>query len=532
MKLWLHQCRAISDILAAIKAGWRRICLTSPTGGGKTAIMARLASNYLWRDLKVVLYTNRRLLVDQLSANMESFGLYHGIRAAGHDHRLEEDLQIASIQTEGSRVLKSGRWQLHEADLVLIDEAHCNGGKVARTIMTMHGAHGAACVGFTATPIGLGDIYNHLIVAGTNSELRACGALVAADHYGPDEPDLKQIGRVALAQGKDLTEKQNIKAIMVPGIFARVYQEWKRLYQATPAILFGPGVAESLWFAEEFHKKGETAAHIDSKEVWINGKTYRQCQNARQDALEGSRSGSIRLLSNRFVLREGVDCPWLHHGIFATVFGALQSYLQAGGRLLRAYPGMRRVIIQDHGGNWHRHGSLNADRQWDLAQRAGMIAGMREERLRAKKCWRCGAPLVPGSNGFCKACGAINESEPARCPQCQRIILGYKCPCGFEIQPGKKSRPVVQSDGTLKEMTGDIYQPRRLSRKPNNAKIWEKMYYRSRRAGRTFRAAEALFAKENNWFYPPRDLPLMPIEIGDWFRKVRDVPVERLTRKR
>ncbi len=506
--LWDHQVQAIDDILMAYHDGWKRICLTSPTGGGKTAIMAELARHALDADCKVVIYTNRQLLIDQLSANMNQMGLYHGIRAAGHDYRLDEALQIASVQTEDSRTLKRGRWQLHEADLVLIDEAHIQTGKKIRTIMETHIAEGAACVGFTATPIDLGGIYDHLIVAGTNSQLRACGALVPAHHYGPDEPDLKQIGRVAL--GQDLTEKQNVKAIMRPGIFARVYREWNRLNpDGRATILFGPDVGGALWFSEEFWKKGVTAAHIDGEEVWINGRSYQSSKEARNDALEGSRDGTVRLLSNRFVLREGIDCPWLVHGVFACVFGSLQSYLQSGGRLLRSHPGLRCVVLQDHGGNWHRHGSLNADRTWDLSQTAGMIAGLREERLRAKK-----------------------EPEPARCPRCQRILFGFKCPCGFEIQPGKKSRPVVQSDGTLKEMTGDIYRPRRLSNRHDNAKIWERMYYRSRRAGRTFKAAEALFAKENNWFYPPRDLPLMPLREMDWFQKVADVPVERLTRKR
>ena len=36
------------------------------------------------------------------------------------------------------------------------------------------------------------------------------------------------------------------------------------------------------------------------------------------------------------------------------------------GRLLRAYPGVSVVRLQDHGGHWHRFGSVNADRTWLL----------------------------------------------------------------------------------------------------------------------------------------------------------------------
>ncbi len=197
--------------------------------------------------------------------------------------------------------------------------------------------------------------------------------------------------------------------------------------------------------------------------------------------------------------------PWLYHAILATVFGSLSSFLQSGGRLLRSHPSLEEVVIQDHGGNWHRHGSLNADRQWNLSFTPSMISGIRAERMRSKE-----------------------EREPFRCPRCALIIMGTKCPCGFEVKMGKRSRPVIQSDGSLKEMVGDIYKPRRISTKPNAAQLWRTMYYRSIKADRTFCAGAALFAMENNWGWPSRDLPLMPKNELDWYKKVKDVPREAL----
>ena len=94
----------------------------------------------------------------------------------------------------------------------------------------------------------------------------------------------------------------------------------------------------------------------------------------------------------------------------------------------------------------------------------------------------------------------------------------------------RKSRPVIQTDGSLKEMGGDIFRPRRVSGQPDAAKIWERMYYRALKGGRTFKQAEALFAMENNWGWPSHGLPLMPTNPLDWFRKVKDVPRGTLTR--
>lgn len=221
--------------------------------------------------------------------------------------------------------------------------------------------------------------------------------------------------------------------------------------------------------------------------------------------MDGSRAGEIKVVCNRFVLREGIDMPWVEHGILATVFGSLQTHLQSGGRLLRACPGKARATVQDHGGNWWRHGSLNADREWDLCLTPAMCAGVREDRFREKK-----------------------DREPCRCPGCGLVLAGLSCPgCGFKIDPRKKSRPVVQHDGELRDVEGDVYQPRRERFEPDTTKLWQSMYYRAKNGGMTFRQAAGLFAHEHR-YHPPRDLPLMPQDPRDWYRQVSDVPRDQL----
>jgi len=508
MDLWSHQRRGIDDTLSAIARGERRILVTSPTGGGKTRIMAELIRHYLESAQRVVLYTNRRMLVDQTSGVLHDHGLYHGIRAAGHEESHDQLLQVSSIQTENSRYLKRQCWPLHAAQLVLVDEAHMQAGNVARKILSAHVEQGAAYVGLTATPIDLGDLYETLVVAGTNSELRDCGALVECLHYGPDEPDLRKLKNLQV--GKDLSGPQIRKVMWTPTLFGRVWEHFEKLNPFHwPAILFAPGVRESIWFCEQFRAKGVAAAHIDGKDIWLDGKLHPTSQALREDVLAASRDRRITVLCNRFVLREGIDAPWLQHGIFATVFGSLQSYLQSGGRLLRSHPGKSSVTLQDHGGNWHRHGSLNTDREWRLEYTASMVAGLREERLRQKK-----------------------EKEPVRCPQCSRILLTSRCPlpCGFEVQSVKKSRPVVTTEGTLVLMHGDIYRPRRTSCAPDGQKDWVKMYHRSltEKGSKTFRQAFACYAKEHDWAWPDPTWPFMPLDPLDEFRLVADVPREKL----
>jgi len=210
--------------------------------------------------------------------------------------------------------------------------------------------------------------------------------------------------------------------------------------------------------------------------------------------------------------REGINWPWLSHAILATVFGGLQSYIQSVGRILRAHPGKTLATIQDHGSSWHRHGSINADREWHLHDTNRTVTGLRLDNLREKK-----------------------EREPIVCPnpKCAAVRqAGKQCPvCGFESP--LRRRIIIQSDGTPKEMHGDIYRPRRRVSYSGVDKDWERMYHRGLSRCKkgdkaTFIALEALFAYESSWRWPPRDLPLMPQDPADWFRPVDSVPRERL----
>lgn len=91
----------------------------------------------------------------------------------------------------------------------------------------------------------------------------------------------------------------------------------------------------------------------------------------------------------------------------------------------------------------------------------------------------------------------------------------------------------MQTDGTLREQFGDVWLPRRVSQKPDGPKLWEQMYWRSRteKGQRTFRAAMALFAQENDWGWPSRDWPFMPRNDEDFFRLCSEVPMENLNPK-
>lgn len=513
MNLWAHQQSAISDIKEAIAAGYRNICLTSPTGGGKSRIILEeiKAAGY-----GVSLYTDRRMLLNQLSQDLDREGIEYGIRASGYEPALLRSVQLSMMQTEGSRSLDGNR-EVHPSELVIIDEAHKMAGD---TMVALDAEHlrlkpTRVKLGTTATPLGIGHFYDKLIVAGTNSDLRKCGALVPAKHYGPDEPDTKWIGKVAVDEGECGIPNAR-RTAFAHMVFGRVLEHIP-IYnpELKPMLLFAPGVAQSKWFAQELTSHGLPSAHIDGSEIWVDGEVLDPTDENRKMIADRSRDGDIKCVCNRFVMREGINWPWLYHGIFATIFGSLTSYIQAGGRILRNHSSLPgHVVIQDHGGNWHRHGSLNADREWELGEDDRIVQGIRKHRIQQKK-----------------------DPEPIVCPKCHACRLsGSTCfECGFRYEG--RVRSVLQKDGSLREMRGDIYrEPRRLQRTDKVVTDWVNRIRGIRKStkptvvGMTFAQAEATFARDHKWQYPPRGLPEMPLNPADWFRPIQSVPLERLSR--
>lgn len=503
-KLWPHQQRCLDEIRTAMAQGVRNILVAAPTGAGKSEVMQRIMGG----QETYALYTDRTMLMEQLADDMRKAGFDFGIRAPGYPLKVLPKIQICMVQTEHSRVTLNEEREHHDAKIVLIDEAHKHKSDMIRNLLERHKQDGATIIGFTATPLDLGDMYDKLIVAATNTECRQCGAHVPAHTYAPDEPDLKNIKRMATG---DYEVGALAKLYRRPVIFGRVYEHWKKLNpDGRTTILFGPDVSGSLWFAEQFEAKGVPTGHIDGERVVIRGETHPANKETRHQLLEAWKSGEIAIVTNRFVLREGIDVPEIYHGILATAFGALTPYIQAGGRILRAHPSLDHVVIQDHGGNWHRHGSLNADRQWELDATDRITVKEREERMRNKE--------------------ESGEREPIVCPTCAKVrSSGNQCPHCGHMSAGK-TRVVVQTDGKLREVKGDVYRKRRVSQDPADVQAWKQCYFRCKNAKKpmSFNQAAALFMRENGGKWPDPSWPLMPKDEMGKYRKIKDVPMSEL----
>ena len=489
------QERAFAQLNNAVYGGpQRKIVLAAPTGFGKTRLSQMIVERICQPSgLKWIMYTHRRSLMEQTRQSFEDRGIHVGCRASGYGYYedLAADGQLAMLQSEKVAIAKGVR-PMHDAQIVIVDECHANKNGWAEELIRRHHDAGAVVLGLSATPLGLGHLYDRLEVLCLNSELRDAGGILMADVFCPFEVDVSD---VQLTDTGEFNQKQLGQRFGVQQVIGRVFDWWVKLNpMQLPTLLFAPGIRESFFFVDDFISKGVPAAHIDGEDVYLGEKdadgepvVYRSNKAMREAVRQKSESGEIKVVCNRFVMREGVDWPHLYHGILATAFGTEEGYVHAVGRILRAYPKYSRVLITDHGGNVWRPGlgSPNADREWTLD-------ATNQSRAKAAK-----AALESGE-----------EKPPVNCPRCARPINwkhwasnGNKCPwCGNQFK--RSTRWVQQTNGTLMKLTGDAVKIKRKSTEAQKA--WDAMYFPSFRSKRpvssTFTQLMNRFHKENPQF--------------------------------
>lgn len=507
--LWEPQRRGILGVIEQWRSGLRPI-LYSPTGGGKTRQAIELLK---WADcqgLSGVFYVNRRLLIHQTSRAFDAAGLPHGVRAAECEDQYDPDkpFQIASADTEASRVIEKGWWQLHDANVVIVDEAHLQRSKAMDWILRQYKERGAQIVLLTATPVEMGNWADSIVISGKLQEYRDTKALVPAICKGISQCDTRKVKRNKT--GEFVLDGKK-KAIFTQSIVGDVIRYWKEFNpDARATMVTWPGVAESVWGTEQFCKQGVRWAHVDATYAVLDGEKYKLTPQLWQDLIGGYRDGSISGISNRFKAREGIDLPNTYHMILATPIGSLASYLQTVGRAIRySAETPDHVIVTDHGGAYHSHGSPNHDRPWDVLWNMSEHAASTYHQAQIKE---------------------GKKPESIVCFQCKtERAVGDTCPtCGYKSS--KSKRRVVMESGEIVEHEGKLIRKQHREKRNQSEEQWRRLYFawKKNHPTKTFRAMEGWFIQKHG-YRPTRDLPLMPMREIDWFARLRDVPSHQLS---
>ena len=245
--------------------------------------------------------------------------------------------------------------------------------------------------------------------------------------------------------------------------------------------------------------------------------------------MQAWREGHIPILWNRFVLREGIDEPQIRCILLATPIGSYRSFLQMVGRGLRTHESKDRCLVIDFGGAWWRHGSVNINVDWESVfdcQDPDVISKNRVAEQREN-----GDPM----GQVCPKCGMVHK------PRSRLVVCQY---CGHQLHLGKPSRPILQADGTLTQVTGEPIAQWTIRRTPEAGRIWTGLYWNAMKkhsGEKTFNELYAQFGylsavnagskqRPAFWksYYPPRDMPFMPKNKNDFHRQIKDVPTSDL----
>lgn len=325
IKLDKIQRRAVGAVLQMFASGSKRLLVVAPPGAGKTEILAECIGNkktlFVVHQRDLAVQTMRRLSAkfgaDKVSAIM-----------SGYDESPNAQIYVATVQT----LLNRG--QLSGFELLIVDEAH---HYVAETWgMVRHkNDREWLILGATATPerddgTPLGDMFEHIITAGSYSELIECGRLVPAHVVYPE----RNLGSHWAQNPVDAWARNGGKK----GFF------------------FAPSIKLAEHYAEQWSLRKVMSACIseDTK------------PHERARIMDGFASGKIRIITSVATMLEGINVPDCEAVILGRPFRFRGTFLQATGRVLRAYPGKRRGLVIDLTGATIRHGRPDSDREYSL----------------------------------------------------------------------------------------------------------------------------------------------------------------------
>lgn len=328
-----YQCRTVSKCFEHWNAGACSVLVVSPPGSGKTEIGIQVIQQM--PGARVLWVAHTRELVTQARDRIAlALGEPVGAIMAGFGELPNARIIVATVQS----LLEHG--PLPEIDMIVLDEAHhylaeewscarfATIGKKPREL------------GLTATPErqdgkALGDVFEHLIVAANYSELIAGGWIVRAKVVRPE-----RYLRSDYAQ--------------------HPVDAWAAYSEGKSTLCFYPQIQTAEHYDGEFLARNVAALAMHS-----------QMKDAdRAVAFAEFEAGTCRVLSTVAAAIEGLNVPHCGAAMLGRSFEFIGGYLQATGRVLRAFLGKDYGIVIDLTGASVQHGEPDQDRLYSLTGKA------------------------------------------------------------------------------------------------------------------------------------------------------------------
>lgn len=339
-----YQREAIDAVLAARRAGVRRMLVCLPTGAGKTVIFSHLAR--LARRPVLVL-AHREELLQQARQKLEGA---LGAASAG----VVAIEQGAHSAPDNARVLVCSIRSLHEQrlgrlisrrdfGLVIYDECHHAAAednlRVLRQLGAMDPGWTGTLLGFTATTArgdgkGLDSVFERIVYTRTLPAMIDDGFLVPL--RGVRISTAADLTRLSPG-GADFREDELSEAVDIEDRNAIVARSIQELTRDRRTIAFCVNVNHARNLCRSLNALGVTAGIVYGA----------MPAAARARALSDFREGRTHVLANVAVLTEGFDDPGVSCIAMARPTRSEGLYAQCIGRGTRLASGKRDCLILD-----------------------------------------------------------------------------------------------------------------------------------------------------------------------------------------
>ena len=455
-----YQSEAVDEVIGALQTAANVNPIAAiVTGGGKALINAMLVERILqiWPQARVMCLAPSMELVKQNidealgywpAALQAKLGVY--CAGLGMKDRMSQ-ITIGSPQSVARQVKRFGK-----IDFVIVDEAHTFNidMKTARSIVDgLHAANPRVrFIALTATPFvmkglkvvpltqcGLFDAQVYDLTTGRNfNRLIREGYLapVVAPSLRFPQVDLTDIK----TKGGDFDEAELAKRAMA------VTRECVQV-----ALEHAPDRKHFMWFAVNIeHARMIHAALGDAGEsaVIIHGGLEK---DDRVEGIDAYLAKKHRHIVSVAMLTTGFNAKFVDCIVSLRPTRSLVLWRQIVGRGLRPYPGKENVLVLDAGGNFARHGAINAEvgtgdsraGLWECTDAVVEAPPKRDEegnvlhtpqREKSSIRFPVNSPaqdehdlriLLGLMDADAPACGYLNDSEHIVCRQCGRPRQGF-----------------------------------------------------------------------------------------------------------
>ena len=393
-----YQTEAISAVYEHLRSRDDNPCVTIPTAGGKTPVMASICRDAVqqWGGRVLILAHVKELLeqaVDKLHTMAPDLWYRIGVYSAGLKSRdTDHPIIVAGIQSVYKRAA-----ELDVFDIILLDECHLlppDGEGMYRTFMADAKAvnPNVRLIGLTATPYrmttgmicGPDNLLNHvcyevgvreLIVQGYICPLKTKAGRRKVDTSGLHIRGGEFVaGEVAALMDDDSLVRSACREIV------------DHTRDRNAVLIFSSGVKHALHVQRVLAEMGHECGFVCGETLPFE----------RAETLDRFKAGRLKYLVNVNVLTTGFDAPNIDCVALLRPTNSPGLYYQMVGRGFRLHASKDDCLVLDFGGNILRHGPVDA-LQIDEP-------GKGDGEAPAKECPEC-LSVVHAAYATCPECG-------------------------------------------------------------------------------------------------------------------------------